>query len=302
MGCSPSTAKRRSWGRRRASSCRRTPSTCGSPRTARSWWPCGCMRRRGPSSGSRSSRRMKRAARRGGTAGGRHRRRRVAVAIPRCSCSGPRHSRGRPGHTAERLTPGNHRRRQAGTPIALSRAGGREKAVLAFEREGFNLHAGVRIEAGDDVGRERSCRYGARPPLSLERLRRLPGGRFAYRRGRGPLFEPQRSTARGQGEPAGRVARVQRAERVALGPPSWRCAMRSHAARRLGDASASDVFGRRARMRRVPRKDARARRKLVELAPNPAPPPSPQTMAFLLLFGAMLRSLWLDLPLMIEIS
>ena len=31
------------------------------------------------------------------------------------------------------------------------------------------------------VGRERLARYGARPPLSLERLRRLPGGRVAYR-------------------------------------------------------------------------------------------------------------------------
>jgi hypothetical protein len=30
----------------------------------------------------------------------------------------------------------------------------------------------VRIEAGDDAGRERLCRYGARPPLSFERLRR----------------------------------------------------------------------------------------------------------------------------------
>jgi hypothetical protein len=65
-----------------------------------------------------------------------------------------------------------------------------DKPVLAVERDGFNLHAGVRIEAGDDLGRERLCRYGARPPLSLERLRRLPGGRIAYRlkyvsRGRG---------------------------------------------------------------------------------------------------------------------
>ena len=62
--------------------------------------------------------------------------------------------------------------------------------ALAVERDGFNLHAGVRIEAGDDLGRERLMRYGARPPLSLERLRRLPGGRVAYRlkyvsRGRG---------------------------------------------------------------------------------------------------------------------
>ncbi len=62
--------------------------------------------------------------------------------------------------------------------------------VLAVDLDGFNLHAGVRIAAGDDLGRERLCRYGARPPLSLERLRRLPGGRVAYRlkyvgRGRG---------------------------------------------------------------------------------------------------------------------
>jgi hypothetical protein len=64
------------------------------------------------------------------------------------------------------------------------------KPAVAVERDGFNLHAGVRIERGDDVGRERLVRYAARPPLSLERLRRLPGGRVAYRlkyvtRGRG---------------------------------------------------------------------------------------------------------------------
>jgi hypothetical protein len=65
-----------------------------------------------------------------------------------------------------------------------------DKPAVAVDRGGFNLHAGVRIEAGDDLGRERLVRYGARPPLSLERLRRLPGGRVAYRlkyvtRGRG---------------------------------------------------------------------------------------------------------------------
>jgi hypothetical protein len=56
-----------------------------------------------------------------------------------------------------------------------------DKPAFAVERDGFNVHAGVRIEAGDDLGRERLARYGARPPLSLERLRRLPGGRVAYR-------------------------------------------------------------------------------------------------------------------------
>jgi hypothetical protein len=65
-----------------------------------------------------------------------------------------------------------------------------DKTEVAVEQDGFNLHAGVRIDAGDDMGRERLCRYAARPPISLERLRRLPGGRIAYRlkyvsRGRG---------------------------------------------------------------------------------------------------------------------
>ena len=56
-----------------------------------------------------------------------------------------------------------------------------DKPAFTVERDGFNLNAGVRIEAGDDLGRERLMRYGSRPPLSLGRLRRLPGGRAAYR-------------------------------------------------------------------------------------------------------------------------
>ena len=51
----------------------------------------------------------------------------------------------------------------------------------AVELDGFNLHASVAIAADDDVGRERLMRYGARPPLALDRLRRLPDGRIAYR-------------------------------------------------------------------------------------------------------------------------
>jgi hypothetical protein len=53
--------------------------------------------------------------------------------------------------------------------------------VQGPRREGFNLEASVRIDADDDLGRERLCRYGARPPISLDRLRALPGGRLAYR-------------------------------------------------------------------------------------------------------------------------
>ena len=43
---------------------------------------------------------------------------------------------------------------------------GAARSAFAVERDGFNLHAGVRIEAGDDLGRERLCRYGARPRLT----------------------------------------------------------------------------------------------------------------------------------------
>ncbi len=50
-----------------------------------------------------------------------------------------------------------------------------------MDLDGFNLHASVAIGADDDLGRERLMRYGARPPLALERLRRLPDGRLAYR-------------------------------------------------------------------------------------------------------------------------
>jgi hypothetical protein len=51
----------------------------------------------------------------------------------------------------------------------------------AVELEGFNLHASVRVAADDDLGRERLMRYGARPPFSIARFRRLSGGRITYR-------------------------------------------------------------------------------------------------------------------------
>ena len=51
----------------------------------------------------------------------------------------------------------------------------------AVELDGFNLHASVTVAGDDDLSRERLMRYGARPPLALDRLRRLPDGRVAYR-------------------------------------------------------------------------------------------------------------------------
>jgi hypothetical protein len=66
----------------------------------------------------------------------------------------------------------------------------RGKSPWAGEVGGFNIHAGVTIRAGDRAGLERLCRYGARPPFSLERISLLPDGRVAYR-----LRKPRRNGA-----------------------------------------------------------------------------------------------------------
>ena len=51
----------------------------------------------------------------------------------------------------------------------------------AITRHGFNLHASLTLEADDDLGRERLCRYGLRPPFALSRFRVLRDGRISYR-------------------------------------------------------------------------------------------------------------------------
>ena len=51
----------------------------------------------------------------------------------------------------------------------------------AITRHGFNMHASLTITADDDLGRERLCRYGLRPPFSLSRFGLLRDGRISYR-------------------------------------------------------------------------------------------------------------------------
>ncbi|XYI02125.1 transposase [Sorangium sp. So ce1128] len=60
----------------------------------------------------------------------------------------------------------------------------------AAEVSGFDVHAGVTVRAGNRDGLEKLCRYGARPPFSLERLALLPDGRIATR-----LRRPRRNGA-----------------------------------------------------------------------------------------------------------
>ena len=65
-------------------------------------------------------------------------------------------------------------------PVDDPRFGAGTKSPWAAEVNGFNIHAGVMVRAGDREGLERLCRYGARPPFRLERMSLLPDGRVAY--------------------------------------------------------------------------------------------------------------------------
>ena len=57
------------------------------------------------------------------------------------------------------------------------------RLAVAF---GFSLHADTAVHAFDRVGLKRLCGYGARGPVSEERLSRLPDGRYRWQPKRGP--------------------------------------------------------------------------------------------------------------------
>jgi len=57
----------------------------------------------------------------------------------------------------------------------------RKEPRFSATYNGKGVHCAVRVEAGDDVRRERLVRYCARPPFALERIERMKDGRVAYR-------------------------------------------------------------------------------------------------------------------------
>lgn len=70
--------------------------------------------------------------------------------------------------------------------VAPPRSGGQPIVQRLLSRrcalvDGFSLHANVHIGQGRTTGLELLCRYGARPPLALSRLSKLPDGRILYR-------------------------------------------------------------------------------------------------------------------------
>jgi len=70
-----------------------------------------------------------------------------------------------------------------GTPAGTdeTRFAARKGGRWSAECDGFNLHAGVTVDAGDDDSREKLCRYAARPAFALGRLVELADGRIGYR-------------------------------------------------------------------------------------------------------------------------
>lgn len=54
--------------------------------------------------------------------------------------------------------------------------------------EGFSLHADTAVHGNDREGLARLGRYGARGPLSLSRLTRLPDGKYRYTPKKGVAF------------------------------------------------------------------------------------------------------------------
>jgi len=97
----------------------------------------------------------------------------------------------------------------------------RKRSPWAAEIDGFSVHAGVHIRAGDARGREILLRYSARPAFSLEWLSVLCDGRIAYR-----IKYPGRS-----GKPQRVMTPLEFSARLsALIPPPRRPAFRYHGA------------------------------------------------------------------------
>jgi hypothetical protein len=67
------------------------------------------------------------------------------------------------------------------TPPSSPPSSATTKKHAAAYLEGFSLHAAVRIHANDREGLARLLGYGARPPLSQDRLSELPDGRIGIR-------------------------------------------------------------------------------------------------------------------------
>ena len=73
---------------------------------------------------------------------------------------------------------------QTPLPLDLPKRPARRLATA----HGFSLHADTAVHGNDRQGLERLCRYGARGPVALSRLRKLDDGRYEYSPKKGVAF------------------------------------------------------------------------------------------------------------------
>ena len=137
--------------------------------------------------------------------------------------------------------------------------------------EGWDLHAGVRVDADNDVGRERLVRYCSRPSISLERLSLLDDGRVAYRVRHSRLGETHRLM-----DPLEFMARL-----AALVPPprhalveyfgvlSSHSRLRAEVVPRLAEAEAESLLRHGTTCKHEHRRSADASRPFVRGRPQP---------------------------------
>jgi hypothetical protein len=72
--------------------------------------------------------------------------------------------------------------------LALDEEAPKKKARRLAVAMGFSLHADTAVHAFDRVGLRKLCGYGARGPVSEERLTRLADGRYRWQPKRGPAL------------------------------------------------------------------------------------------------------------------
>jgi hypothetical protein len=137
--------------------------------------------------------------------------------------------------------------------------------------DGFDVHGAVRLEAGDDEGRERLLRYCTRPPFALARISVLRDGRIAYqvkspRQGRThrvmtPMDFLARlgRAARGGAHRARGERRAHDDLRQALGAPRRGQAVREVEVHRVGRPQGAHLRQGRPRLPTLREEDARGR-------------------------------------------
>ena len=142
-----------------------------------------------------------------------------------------------------------------------------ELPPLCARKDGFSLHAATAIHANDRAGLEHLCRYGARPPIAIERLTETAAGTLEYKMKR--VFSNGLHTIRMT--PHERLTRL-----CALVPPPKNHQVRYHGQFAPSARGRAALTGRASTPRTKPAAPAVAASSS-PATPTAPPPPSPAT-------------------------